>query len=45
MWLCGEGGLKEDLGIFMAFNKFVVKSWNGELSFGKVCGVTLYKSE
>jgi hypothetical protein len=45
VWLCGKGGLEEDLGIFMAFDKFVVWSWNGKLSFGKVCGVTLERKE
>jgi hypothetical protein len=41
MWLCGEGGLKENLGEIMGFNKFVVWSWNGKFSLGKVCGVTI----
>jgi hypothetical protein len=28
VWLCGEGGLKEDLGDSVAFHNFVVWSWS-----------------
>jgi hypothetical protein len=43
VWLCGEGGLEEDLGDSMAFNKFVV--WSGKFYLGEVCGVTLERRE
>jgi hypothetical protein len=45
MWLCGKRGLKEDLGDFMGFNKFVIWSWNGKFFLGKVCWVTIDKRE
>jgi hypothetical protein len=45
VWLCEKGGLEEDLGIFMAFDKFVIWSWSGELFLGEVCGVTLERRE
>jgi hypothetical protein len=45
VWFCGERGLEEDLGDFMAINKFVVWNWSGKLYFGEVCGVTLKRRE
>jgi hypothetical protein len=36
---------KEDLRIFMAFYKFVIWNWSGELCLKDVCGVTLERRE
>jgi hypothetical protein len=45
MWVLCDFVKKEDLGIFMAFDKFVIWSWSGELFLGEVCGVTLERRE
>jgi len=33
VWFCGEKRLEEDLGDFMGFDKFVIWSWSGKLSW------------
>jgi hypothetical protein len=44
VWLC-EGGLDDNLGDSMPFDKLIVWSWSGKFSLVKVCGVTLERRE
>jgi hypothetical protein len=45
MWVSCGFVKKEDLRIFMAFDKFVIWNWNGELCLMEVRGVTLEERE